>query len=55
MHACAGEAESMVRKGGLYVNFERLLSTDEVFDNTRHLLSGNTTHVRIGELRAAAS
>ena len=38
----------MVRKGGLYVNYERVASTDEMFHKDRHLLAGNTTHIRIG-------
>ena len=45
----AGETESMVRKGGLYVNFERVESTDELFDKEKHVLTGGTTIIRIGE------
>ncbi len=48
-YPCLGEAESMVRKGGLYVNFERVKSADEVFSKDRHIVAGNTTLIRIGE------
>lgn len=49
MCCSTGEAESMVRKGGLYVNFERVQSADELFYQDKHVLVGNTTLVRIGQ------
>ena len=39
-----------MRKGGLYVNFERVPSTGELFQKEKHVLLGRTTIVRIGEL-----
>lgn len=50
MRLHAGETESMVRKGGLYVNFERVQSTDELFSKEKHVLAGSTTVIRIGKL-----
>ena len=39
----------MVRMGGLYVNFERMESTDEMFNKDKHVVAENTTIIRIGE------
>ena len=50
MSFVAGEAESMVRKGGLYVNYERVESTDEKFSKDKHIIAGNATIIRIGKI-----
>jgi hypothetical protein len=40
----------MARKGGLYVNFERVQSTEEPFSKEDHVLASGTSVIRIGEL-----
>ena len=40
----------MVRKGGLYINFERVKSTDELFCRDQHILAGDTSVIRIGNV-----
>ena len=43
-----GDAEFMVRSGGLYLNFERVQSVEDVFIPDRHILPSGASVFRIG-------
>ncbi len=44
-----GGAESMVAKRGLYLNFERVQSSEAEFCPDQHILPSGTTVFRIGD------
>ena len=48
---CVGHAESLIKRGGLYVNLARVDSGLERVDMAGHLLVGNMTILRVGKLR----
>ena len=47
-----GYAESLVNRGGLYINLVRVGTTEEMVDRDIHLLVGNITLLRVGEYTA---
>ena len=46
---CPDLAENLIAEGGLYINFERVVSREEVIRPEHHVLAGGMTVIRVGE------
>ena len=44
----ADYGQNLIKNGGLYINFARVSSTEELVHRDKHLLTGNMTILRTG-------